>query len=285
MGKKVNHNALALHLKATDEKEFSFNQIENILNKKLTPSAYKYPGYWHQMKAVKICKSAGYACSVDIDGKKLSFFKKTEKILFSKESKKIDAHITETMIADTHEKVLSTRYGKEDELITRCFEEFPFNTDERIVAMKIGLIDVTNSTHVAQHKSVINVAELAKHITSIPNIDERIKVGDPEVVNEIAKSNGKINLFSFASKYCCYHNKNLYKRDDYSIYDNVVKESLRKYFSDITTSQIKRWASSLDYKSYNDYITKKLDELNIKLEFRKRKFDHFIWYNNRKQSD
>ena len=285
MGKKVNHNVLVLHLKSTDQKDFSFSQIENILNEKLPSSAYKYPGYWHQMKAVKACKSDGYSFSVDIDAKRVSFSKKTEKESLNKESKKINVLITEAMITDTHENVLSTGYGKEDELITRCLEEFPLNTDERIVAMKIGLIDVTNSTHVAQHKRVINVAELAKHITSIPNIDERIKAGDPEVVNEIAKSNGKINLFSFASKYCCYHNKNLYKRDDYSIYDNVVKESLRKYFSDITTSQIKRWASSLDYKSYNDYITKKLDELNIKLEFRKRKFDHYIWYNNRKQPD
>ena len=269
MSKKMNHNALVNHLKSTNKKELSFSQIENILSIKLPSSAYKHPAYWHQMNAIKMCKKADYVFSVNIKARMVSF----------------NVLITEAMITDTHEKVLTTRYGKEDELITSCLEEFPFNTDERIVAMKIGLIDVTNSTHVAQHKSVINVAELAKHIVSIPNIDERIKAGDPEVVNEIAKSNGKINLFSFASKYCCYHNKNLYKRDDYSIYDNVVKDSLRKYFNDITTSQIKRWASSLDYKSYNDYITKKLDELNIKLEFRKRKFDHYIWYNNRKQTD
>ena len=32
---------------------------------------------------------------------------------------------------------------------------------------------------------------------------------------------------------------------------------------------------------YNDYITRKLDELGITTPNRKRKFDHFIWYKNR----
>lgn len=90
----------------------------------------------------------------------------------------------------------------------------------------------------SQHKSKISTVELAKAIVAIENIDERIKNGYPEVVNKIARCNGKINLFSFASKYCCYHNKNLYGRDDYSISDTVLKESLPKYFDDVTKSQI-----------------------------------------------
>ena len=92
-------------------------------------------------------------------------------------------------------------YGDETRLITNCLKRFPENTDIEIVAMKIGLIDITNSTHISQHKSKINAYDLAKHIISIPNIDERIKNGDPSVVNEIAKCNGKINLFSFDSRF------------------------------------------------------------------------------------
>lgn len=34
-------------------------------------------------------------------------------------------------------------------------------------------------------------------------------------------------------------------------------------------------------RRYNDYITRKLDELGITVEHRKRKFDHFVWYKNR----
>lgn len=172
-------------------------------------------------------------------------------------------------------------YGPENELITRCLKKFPQNNDSDLVAMKIGLIDITNSTHLSQHKSRISMVELAKVIASIVDIDERIEAGDPEVVNEIARSNGKINLFSFASKYCCYHNRNLYGRDDYSIIDTVLKEYLPRYFDDITKSQIQRWQDGYQYKEYNDYITQKLDELGITVENRKRKLDHFIWYKNR----
>ena len=172
-------------------------------------------------------------------------------------------------------------YGQENELITRCFRKFPENTDPGIVAMKVGLIDITNSTHLSQHKSKISMVELADIISSIPDIDERIAIGDPEVVNEIAKSNGRVNLFSFASKYCCYHNRNLYGRDDYSILDTVLKEYLPRYFDDITRGQIQKWQDSFNYQAYNDYISKKLDEYGITVSYRKRKFDHFVWYKNR----
>lgn len=172
-------------------------------------------------------------------------------------------------------------YGPENELITRCLQKFPNNTDPDVVAMKVGLIDITNSTHLSQHKSKISMVELANIIASIPDIDARIAAGDPEVVNEIARSNRKINLFSFASKYCCYHNRNLYGKDDYSILDTVLKEYLPRYFDDVTKGQIQKWQDSFNYKAYNDYITSKLDEYGITVEYRKRKFDHFVWFKNR----
>lgn len=190
--------------------------------------------------------------------------------------------ITNETIEEATALVQNTdNYGPENELITRCLIKFPLNTDPDLVAMKVGLIDITNSTHLSQHKSRISMVELAEVISSIPDVDARIAAGDPEVVNEIARSNGNINLFSFASKYCCYHNRNLYGRDDYSILDTVLKEYLPRYFDDVTKNQIQKWQDGYQYKSYNDYITKKLDELGITVENRKRKFDHYIWYKNR----
>ena len=190
--------------------------------------------------------------------------------------------ITNETIEEAGKIVAETdNYGPEMEMITRCLHKFPDNTDPDVVAMKVGLIDITNSTHLSQHKSKISMVELSSIIASIPDIDARIKAGDPEVVNLIARSNGKINLFSFASKYCCYHNRNLYERDDYSILDTVLKDYLPRYFGDVTRNQIQRWQDSFNYKAYNDHITRKLDELGITVEFRKRKFDLFVWYKNR----
>ena len=190
--------------------------------------------------------------------------------------------ISNETLDEASARVQSTdNYGPENDLITRCLKKFPQNTDPDVVAMKIGLIDITNSTHLSQHKSLISMVELCDIIVDIPDIDARIRAGDPEVVNEIARSNGKINLFSFASKYCCYHNHNLYGRDDYSILDTILKEYLPRYFPDIRKGTIQRWQDTFNYSAYNDYITRKLDELGITVSFRKRKFDHFVWYKNR----
>lgn len=177
--------------------------------------------------------------------------------------------------------MMSPNYGPENELITSCLQKYDKNTDVATVAMKIGLIDITNSTNISRYKRLISVVELANIITSIPDIDNRIKAGDPKVVNTIARSNGHINLFSFASKYCCYHNVNLYGNDDYSILDTVLKDYLPQYFSDVSKNQIEKWQKGFDYKSYNDFITNKLDELKISIPFRKRKLDHYIWFKNR----
>lgn len=190
--------------------------------------------------------------------------------------------ITEAMLNEVNNKVLSTpNYGEEDKLITDCLRRFPNNTERVIVAMKIALIDVNNNTHLGQHKAKINLCELANKIISIKDFDKRVAAGDPELVNEIAKSSVEINLFSFASKYCCYHNTNLYGNDDYSIYDTILKKNLSKYFNDITTNQLEKLRVKVDYKSYNDYIGKKLNELKIYCPFKRRKLDRFIWYENR----
>lgn len=184
-------------------------------------------------------------------------------------------------------------YGPENELLCRCLRRFKFNTDPDIVAMKIGLIDITNSTHLSQHKSKINMAEFAYNIMRIPNLDARISRGDPTVVNEIANQNG-IKLFSFASKFCCYHNRIVYGRDDYSILDTVLKDHLPKYFNNdnsillksgkrkaVTTAQIKRWQDNLEYEEYNAYIKRNLDRRKITTDQPRKKLDHFIWYRNR----
>ncbi len=229
-----------------------------------------------------VLRSGSNPSYYSLTDKDFSFSKVENYIKINKKKEIKVVEITNDSLEHVHETVLKTEnYGQEDKLITDCLKKYPLNNDIPTVAMKIGLIDITNSTHVSQHKSLISVVELAECIVNINDIDNRIKNGDPEVVNEIAKCNGRINLFSFATKYCCYHNKNLYGRDDYSILDTVLKESLPKYFDDITKSMIQRWQDSYDYKTYNDYISKKLDELKINVSFRKRKFDHLIWYTNR----
>lgn len=175
----------------------------------------------------------------------------------------------------------SENYGKEAKIIHDCFNKYPENKDLNIIAMKIALIDVTNSTQLSKHKSKISLFELANFINNIPSFDLRIEQGDPELVSIIAKNNGSINLFSFASKYCCYHNVEIYKKDDYSIFDSFVKSTLPFYCSKITEHKIETWRKTYDYLSFNNCIEMLLNQNNINVDFRRRKFDRFLWYQNK----
>ena len=197
-----------------------------------------------------------------------------------------------------HLKVANdNKYGKEEQLIKEILTRYPNNDDLLIVAMKIAVIDVTNSTQLSKHKSKLSLFDIAEIIIGMNangGFDKKLASGDETLVSDLARKfkgeNGSgVNLFSFASKYCCYHNYFVYKKDDYSIYDNVVATHLHKYplsVNPIDSSQAKKWMSKFDYVSFNQHIGKLLDEngITIKKEpFRRRKFDHFIWFANREK--
>jgi len=190
--------------------------------------------------------------------------------------------ITEENIEEQHEFVgASSNYGKEGLIIHDVLNAFPLHNDLNTIAMKIAVIDVTNSTHLSQYKSKLSLYDLAKLILEIPNFDKRLEKGDPELVNIIARNIGAVNMFSFASKYCTYHNVEVYGRDDYSIFDGIVKNTLPYYIPGLTINRIDKWRVNYDYESFNECVGKLLDENNIHIPFRRRKFDHFLWYANR----
>lgn len=193
-----------------------------------------------------------------------------------------------------------TQYGKEEELIRDVLVRYPKNDDLRIVAMKVALIDVTNSTQLSKYKSKLSLYEIAKIIVDMNtdgDLDRKLESGDAKLVSDLAKTfkeyrredgSGGINLFSFASKYCCYHNRCVYGKDDFSIYDNVVATHLHEYplsKNAIDKNQAKKWMSKDDYESFNKHIGDLLDENGItsdQVQSRRRMFDHFLWYPNRK---
>ena len=190
--------------------------------------------------------------------------------------------ITEENIEEQHKSVgASSNYGKEGLIIHDVLNAFPLHNDLNTIAMKIAVIDVTNSTHLSQYKSKLSLYDLAKVILEVPNFDERLANGDPELVNIIARNIGAVNMFSFASKYCTYHNVEVYVRDDYSIYDGIVKNTLPYYIPGLNINKIDKWRVNFEYKSFNECVGTLLDEHNIHIPFRRRKFDHFLWYANR----
>lgn len=182
-----------------------------------------------------------------------------------------------------HQKVLADAgYGSDYQIIHDVLNRFPKNTEPEIVAAKISLIDMTNSTHLGLHRKDVTLSELVKLICGIKDFDVRIRQGDPDLVNILAKSNGKRNLFSFATKYCTYHNVDIYRNDDYSIYDSVVAKNLFRYVLGLSAAKVESWRTSFNYAAFSDCIGKLLDENEVFIEFRRRKFDHFLWYRYRK---
>ena len=192
--------------------------------------------------------------------------------------------ITTENITSVHQQVLkSTSYGANFAMIHNVLKRFPQNTDRELVAMKVSLVDLTNSTNIGRHINKISLSELVELILSIQDFDVRLAQGDPELVNQVAKCNGKVNFFSFASKYCTYHSVDVYGQDDYSIFDSVVKDVLPYYIPKLTKATVEEWRATYNYAAFNDCIGKLLDQNNIHVPFRRRKFDYFLWYSNRKK--
>lgn len=180
---------------------------------------------------------------------------------------------------EAHNDVLSDdKYGKEYRLIEDVLKKYPNNKTIEDVACKIAVIDFTNSTNLRQNK--INLYTLAKIITNI-NFDAKVAKGDVSLVSDII-SRCPVKLYSFASKYCCYHNTFLYNRDDYSIYDSVVKKHLPDYATEKLPAS--KWRKNFNYETFNQYIGDLLDEYGITAATepqRRRLFDHYVWYKNR----
>lgn len=178
-----------------------------------------------------------------------------------------------------HNDVLSDdKYGKEYRLIEDVLKKYPNNKTIEDVACKIAVIDFTNSTNLRQNK--INLYTLAKIITNI-DFDARVAKGDVSLVSDII-SKCPVKLYSFASKYCCYHNTFLYNRDDYSIYDSVVKKHLPEYATEKLPAS--KWRKNFNYETFNQYIGDLLDEYGITAATepqRRRLFDHYVWYKNK----
>ena len=180
---------------------------------------------------------------------------------------------------EAHNDVLSDdKYGKEYQLIEDVLKKYPNNKTIEDVACKIAVIDFTNSTNLRQNK--INLYTLAKIITNI-NFDAKVAKGDVSLVSDII-SKCPVKLYSFASKYCCYHNTFLYNRDDYSIYDSVVKKHLPDYATEKLPAS--KWRKNFNYETFNQYIGDLLDEYGITAATepqRRRLFDHYVWYKNK----
>jgi len=155
-----------------------------------------------------------------------------------------------------------------DQAIVKLFKSFPANSKLEDILLKISVINDLYSTN------IFGTFKMAKHILGL-QIDNAINIGDPQIVNRIAighglctkKNDTELNFYSFATKYCAWHNP-----DCYAIYDSFVDKVLISYrnqdnFSDFKNNDLRDFTSFMriisDLKTHyqiNDVSLKDIDK-------------------------
>ena len=130
-------------------------------------------------------------------------------------------------LIDTYIKKFNNddRYYPADQAITKLFDAFPKNEYLEDILLKISVLNDLYSTN------ILGTFAMAKHIQKL-GIDNALNIGDPHIVNKIAVGHGikssktkkELNFYSFATKYCNWHNL-----EQYAIFDSFVEKILLAY--------------------------------------------------------
>ena len=146
------------------------------------------------------------------------------------------------------------------------FETYPKNNDINDILIKCSSLNDFYSTN------IFSIFPVAKHILDL-NIDDRLRKGDPTLVNDIARmaiSGKDKNFYSFATKYCSHHNPK-----EFPIYDSFVDKVLWHFkkvdkFARFTRNELK------EYEKFKNVLLEfkkvyKIEQYNLK------DLDRYLW--------
>ena len=155
---------------------------------------------------------------------------------------------------------------QEDALNKLFFKTYPNNDNINDILIKASSLNDFYSTN------IFSIFPVAKHIYKL-NIDQRLKMRDETLVNDIAdvEINGVQKYFySFATKYCSHH-----LPEDYPIYDSYVEKVLMYFkkiekFDKFVIDDLKEYKIYkqilINFKKYFD-----IDDYNLK------DIDRYLW--------
>ncbi|MGA2905827.1 MAG: hypothetical protein ABSD98_18535, partial [Candidatus Korobacteraceae bacterium] len=167
------------------------------------------------------------------------------------------------------EKKFDDENGSIEWLLTQLFEKFPDNTGPNEVLLKTKVLNLLYETR------ILAVNAVAQHITSLVNIDSCLTAGSPDAVDLIVsvKLGDKVrNNFSFATKYCNWHNPAAY-----AIYDGNVDACLWCYKKQDSFTTFAR--QDLRYSGYPVFlriVTAFRDFYGLN-SFSFKQLDKFLW--------
>lgn len=189
--------------------------------------------------------------------------------------------IPEPSVAELNKAIERWNSGKdakiESKLNSLFTETYLLNDTVEKVETKINELNKFYHALRGENCSTEEIHKIAEGIVSL-KIDERLKTLDFNLVNEIADINFDHN-FSFASKYCAFHNPK-----DYAMYDRHAA-SVLYYFTKMkdstmfTDARIEAYAAVLksDYKVYYETLCEFITRFSLQ-DFSLRDLDHYLWY-------
>ena len=117
----------------------------------------------------------------------------------------------------------------------------------------------------------VDLHPLALHILNIRHLDIQLQKGIPDVVDAIWKSQGtRKHYFSFATKYCSWHNQGAY-----ALYDTNMWEALRAYRSKERGFVFKD-SECIDYACFHGILMRFVSAYGLQ-SFSLKDVDKFLW--------
>ena len=168
------------------------------------------------------------------------------------------------------------RYKLADDAINKLFSAFPENKKVEDILLKISVINDLYSTN------ILATYQMAVHIQKL-DIDTKLRAGNIDVVNEIATGhniirkdiNTELNFYSFATKYCNWHNQ-----DDYAIYDRFVSKTLTAYNKEYSFSNFKQ-TDLKDFRKFKQILEDFKKHFNLN-KHNLKEIDKFLWVYGKK---
>lgn len=160
----------------------------------------------------------------------------------------------------------SERYFLADQAITTLFNMLPANKSLDHVLLKVTVLNDLYGTN------IYGTFDMARHICSLP-VDAALRERSTNIVDQIANvtfSGKSRQVFSFATKYCSWHDQ-----DNYPLYDFYVDKLLMAYrskdkFAVFAKIDLRRYASyKIAVSSFRDHY-----DLN---EYSFKQLDKFLW--------
>ncbi len=158
-------------------------------------------------------------------------------------------------------------YQIQQEVLDNLVDKFPDHKNKAAVEVKVKLLNLLYSTNVRATNNMM------KHILEIKDIDKRLKNGDKTLVPEIANikiSDKTYNFYSFATKYCAYH-----QSDKFPIYDNIVANVLTALYADKNKKEFEKKLREYDF--YVQVYDTFMKEYGLAGHFKYREVDNYIW--------